>query len=107
MASFLQASTGGLKRRFRRHASPAVELSESGDWLGVYPPRSIDVLLIDLSDASGVALEPLEEGLAECTPFVDDAPMLFPLATALASFAVNWMYYHFPSPPLLSLPSLP
>ena len=67
--------------------APAVELLESGDWLGVYPPRRIGVLLIDLSDAAGVALEPLEEGLAECTRFVEDSPMLFPLATALASFA--------------------
>ena len=70
--------------------APAVELGESGEWMGVYPPRSLDVLLIDLSDAASVALEPLEEGISECVPFSEEAPMQFPLATTLATYAVNW-----------------
>ncbi|CAE7151474.1 unnamed protein product, partial [Symbiodinium necroappetens] len=80
----------GLVGPYTTASAPAVELAENGDWLGVYPPRSIEFLLIDLADAASVALEPLEEGFAECTPFVEEAPMLFPLATAVATYALSW-----------------
>ena len=72
-------------------SAPAVELGESGEWMGVYPPRTLDVLLIDLADSASIALELLEEGIGDCVPFSEEANMLFPLATSLASYAMNWM----------------
>ena len=68
----------------------AVELSETGDWLGVYPRRTVNVLLVDLAERAASALEALEEGLGECVPFDPGSPMHFPLATALTSFAASW-----------------
>ena len=80
----------GLVGPYTTATAPAVELAENGDWLGVYPPRNIEYLLIDFADAASAALEPLEEGFAECTPFLEEAPMLFPLATAVATYALTW-----------------
>ena len=71
-------------------SAPAVELSESGDWIGVYPPRQLEVTLIDFGDSAAVGLEPLLEDLHGCTPFLDEAPMLFPLATSVTAQAVEW-----------------
>eukprot|EP00439_Symbiodinium_sp_Y106_P081109 s1170_g20.t1 len=70
-------------------SAQVVELSESGDWIGVYPARKVNVLLVDLSERAASALEVLEEGLGECVPF-SSSPMHFPVATALTSFAASW-----------------
>ncbi|CAE7488234.1 unnamed protein product [Symbiodinium sp. CCMP2456] len=70
--------------------APAVELAESGEWLGVYPQRMIEVTLIDFGETAAGGLEPLLEGLPECTPFVAESPMLFPLATSVTAAAVEW-----------------
>ena len=71
-------------------SAPAVELAENGEWVGVYPPRSIEVTLVDLGTDAAVGLEPLLEDLGGCTPFVADAPMLFPLATSVTASATDW-----------------
>ena len=54
-------------------------------------PRVLEVLLVDFEDAAAAGVEVLEEGLAECVPFLEVAPSLFPLATALVTFATAWI----------------
>ena len=71
--------------------APAVELSDAGEWLAPSPPRMLEVLLVDFEDAAAAGVEVLEEGLAECVPFLEVAPSLFPLATALVTFATAWI----------------
>ena len=71
-------------------SAPAVELAEAGDWVGVYPARSIDLLLADFADPALSGIELLEEGLSSCVPFVAENAHLFPLATAVVEFASVW-----------------
>ena len=80
----------GLIGPFTPAYAPAVELSESGEWIGVYPPRTIELTLVDFADGAAAGLEPLEEGLAACVPFVPEGSMLFPLAASLTAFAAEW-----------------
>ncbi|CAE7480612.1 unnamed protein product, partial [Symbiodinium microadriaticum] len=67
-----------------------VQPAEAGD-VSLLKLRTLDVLLIDLADSASIALELLEEGIGDCVPFSEEANMLFPLATSLASYAMNWM----------------
>ena len=45
---------------------------------------------MDFSDGAAIGLEALEGDMTSCVPFVQDNPMLFPLATSLTAFAVEW-----------------
>ena len=78
----------GLIGPFTPAYAPGVELSESGEWIGVYPP--IELTLVDFADGAAAGLEPMEEGLAACVPFVPEGSMLFPLAASLTAFAAEW-----------------
>ena len=54
---------------YTRPSAPAVELAESGEWVGVYPSRSLEVLLADFGEVALGGVEALEEDLISCVPF--------------------------------------
>ena len=70
--------------------APAVELSETGEWVGVYPARDISVLIADFKEQAVAGVEVLEEGLGDCVPFVEESGSLFPLASHLVVFSSTW-----------------
>ena len=76
---------------FTLTTAPAFELAEGGEWLGVYPARNIEVLLLaDFADSALSGIEQLDEGLANCVRFATENPHFFPLATALVEYATAW-----------------
>ncbi|CAE7233553.1 unnamed protein product [Symbiodinium sp. CCMP2456] len=70
--------------------SPAVELSETGEWVGVYPARDVSVLVADFREEAAAGVEILDEGLGDCVPFAEETTNLFPLATHLVAFSNTW-----------------
>ena len=56
----------------------------------MFPAREISVLIADFSEQAMAGIEVLEENIAQCVPFLEEAPNLIPLATALVAFAASW-----------------
>ncbi|CAE7225066.1 unnamed protein product [Symbiodinium sp. CCMP2592] len=71
-------------------SAPAVELVESGEWAGVYPARNLSVLLADFSEEALVGVETQVDGAADMVPSDSEHPNMYPLATALVTFATSW-----------------
>ena len=80
----------GILGPFELTTAPAVELSETGEWVGVYPARDISVLIADFKEQAVAGVEVLEEGLGDCVPFVEESGNLFPLASHLVVFSSTW-----------------
>ncbi|CAE7766979.1 unnamed protein product [Symbiodinium sp. CCMP2592] len=65
-------------------------LVEWGEWAGIYPARNLSVLLADFSDEALVGVELQVDGAADMVPFDSEHPNMYPLATALVTFATSW-----------------
>eukprot|EP00439_Symbiodinium_sp_Y106_P081381 s400_g20.t1 len=69
---------------------PVLEEASREGFLGILGPYTISVLIADFSEQAMAGIEVLEENIAQCVPFLEEAPNLFPLATALVAFAASW-----------------
>ena len=68
-----------------------ISLTEAGEWAQVYPPRQVQVRIVDFDAQVCSCLSPLASAALDYAAFDQDDPTLFPLAVEVVAAAVAWL----------------